>query len=288
MFPPVSIQLTSAGRPIRLHLFSTGKGRDKTRFREARLKNRLSTVDAILDHSFTAWLPVWVLVIEHPEGVFVVDTGIRTGISHPAYFRSSGLAVHWYLTTQFKFAIEREEEIDRQLAKRNISPDNTKAVILTHLHFDHTDGLRHFPNTPILLHKEEWEHPFGALPKRYPPWFKPTLLSLNTSCGPFKKARALTTTGDLLLVHTPGHTPGHCSVLLHTDAGHLLFAGDICYTQDQLLQEKYSANAASYRLARHTYAAVKRYAHSYPLIFLPSHDPDSATRLKHLQLLPIP
>lgn len=264
-------------------------GRDKQRFREARLHNPLSIVDAIFDPRFTEWLPIWVMAIEHPEGIFIIDTGIDGGIGQPGYFRPSGTLVSWFINTQFKFSINREEEIDRQLTALRISRDNIKSIILTHLHFDHLGGLKHFPTTPVLLNKEEWERPFGALPKLDPPWFKPTLLSLNTSYGPFKKAVALTPAEDLLLVHTPGHTPGHCSVLVRTDAGHILFAGDIAYTQDQLLQEKFSADAASYRSAKQTYAAIKEFARQKSLVFLPSHDPQAGSRLRELQpVYPLP
>jgi N-acyl homoserine lactone hydrolase len=287
-FPTTSIELTTAGRPVRIHLLSTGAVAVKTRFRQTRLTNILSIPDFILDPHFTAWLPIWVLVIEHPEGVFLIDAGERSAVTRPDYFRSSGLLSSWFDRSQFKFAITREQEIDRQLATLGFSPKDITAVILTHLHFDHTDGLYHFPSTPILVARPEWEHPFGALPKLYPSWLNPTLLDLDTQVGPFSKAAWLTQSKDLALIHTPGHTFHHCSILLRTDHHHLLFAADICYSQDQLLTDEFAANAASYRLARKTYAAVRTYARSHPLIFLPSHDPEAATRLQNRQFLPIP
>jgi N-acyl homoserine lactone hydrolase len=286
MFPATSIRFTTAGRPISVHLFSTGQGKDKQRFMHARFNSSLSLVDSILDRRFTDWLPIWVMVVQHPEGTFVIDTGERAEASYPAWFTTAGTLPGWFIGSQFKFSITRDQEIDRQLAKLNLSPDQITAIVLTHLHFDHTDGLYHFPSTPILVARPEWDHPFGALPKLYPPWLKPTLIDLDQTIGPFQKAAWLTSSKDLALIHTPGHTYGHCSVLLKTDTHHLLFAGDICYTQQQLLDDQFAANAASYRLARQTYAAVKIYAPQHPLIFLPSHDPDSATRLRDLQPIP--
>jgi glyoxylase-like metal-dependent hydrolase (beta-lactamase superfamily II) len=288
MFAPASIHLTAAGRPIGIHLFSTGQGKDKRRFMHARFKGALSLLDSILDHRFTDWLPIWVMVIQHPEGTFVIDTGERAEASHPAWFKTAGHLPGWFVGSQFKFSITRDQEIDRQLAALHIPIHRITAIVLTHLHFDHTGGLYHFPNTPALLHRVEWQHPFGALPKLYPPGFQPTLLDLDESYGPFKKVHYLTKSRDLALVHTPGHTYGHCSILVKTDTHHLLFAADICYNQQQLLDDKFAANAANYRLARQTYAAVKTYAREKPLIFLPSHDPDSATRLQHLKPLLIP
>ncbi|HET6252886.1 MAG TPA: N-acyl homoserine lactonase family protein [Puia sp.] len=290
MFPAVTIDLTSQGRPIRLHLLSTGAVSVKTRFRQTRFHNFLSIPDFILDPHFTDWLPIWVMLIQHPEGVFLIDAGERATVTRPGYFRSSGLLSGWFDSSQFKFSITRDQEIDRQLPTLGLSSKAITAVVLTHLHFDHTDGLYHFPSTPVYVAKPEWDHPFGALPKLYPAWFRPNLPDLSESIGPFKKAAWLTRSKDLALVHTPGHTYGHCSVLITADTHHILFAADICYSQQQLLAGEFAANAASYRLARQTYEAVKSYAavSACPLVFLPSHDPGSATRLQHLTPLILP
>jgi len=286
MFSATSIQLTTAGRPIGIHLFSIGQGKDKHRFMNTRFKSPLSLVDSILDRRFTDWLPIWVMVIQHPEGTYVIDTGERAEASHPAWFKTAGSLPGWFVSSQFKFSVTRDQEVDRQLTALNLPIKDITAVILTHLHFDHTDGLYHFPASPIYVARPEWERPFGALPKLFPPWFRPTLLDLDQSISPFQKATWLTSSKDVALIHTPGHTYGHCSVLVKTDTHHILFAADICYTQQQLLDNLFAAKAASYRIARQTYAAVKTYARNNPLIFLPSHDPDSATRLQHLQPIP--
>ena len=283
MFAPQSIRLTSRGRPVRLHLVSTGMGADKTRMRQARFPDPLSTIDVLLDPHFTEWLPVWVLVIEHPEGIFLIDTGESADAGRPGYFRQAGWVAHRFITTQFKFSIRREDEIDLQLAAHGMSVRDIRSVILTHLHFDHTDGLKHFSSTPVFVNKQEWEHPSGVLPQLFPPWFKPSLLTLHRSFGPFQHACFLT--DDLVVVQTPGHTFGHCSVLLLADECHVLFAGDTCYSQQQLLENKYSARIASRRLARQTYDAIRQYARQHPLVFLPSHDGESGTRLHHLHQL---
>jgi N-acyl homoserine lactone hydrolase len=119
----------------------------------------------------------------------------------------------------------------------------------------------------------------------YPEWFRPTLVDLRTPFGPFQKTHSLTTQKDILLVHTPGHIYGHCSVLIRTDSIDILFAGDVCYSETDLKTENRAANLASRRQAKKTYAAIKQYARERPLILLPTHDPDAAQRLKALQTL---
>ena len=285
MFPKQTIQLTTNGKPVKVHIVSTGAVSVKTKFRNARYKGLPAMIDFILDKTFTEWMPIWVMVIEHPEGIFVIDTGENSDINNPDYFNSSGIFAKWFDTTQFKFKVSREEEIDQQLIDLGIALTDVKAVVLTHLHLDHIDGLRHFPLTEIIVNKYEWENPFGDLPKLYPSWFKPTLIEINEQFDVFEKMQYLTKSKDLILVHTPGHTYGHCSVLLKADECNIFFAADVCYSQEQLIKKKYSGSNASYPLAKGSYDKVQAFAKKQKLVFIPSHDADAARRLNELEPL---
>jgi glyoxylase-like metal-dependent hydrolase (beta-lactamase superfamily II) len=280
MFERQSIQVVMQGKAVTVHLVSTAMVAVKRRFREMRFNGSLSTIDFVLDDHFTEWLPIWVMVIEHPEGTILIDTGEIAEVMEPGYFRSSGFFTSWFDKSQFKFKVEKEDEVISQLQALNISVESVKKVVLTHLHFDHTDGLKYFPHAEIMVNKAEWEQPFGDLPKLYPSWFSPKLIELDQQYDVFERCAYLTDSKDLLLVHTPGHTWGHCSVLLKTDTNYILFAADICYSQEQLLENKFAANSASHELAKKTYAAVKSFAASHSTVFLPSHDPESGIRLK--------
>ena len=150
MFDRQSIQLKFNGQPVKIHLVSTGAVSVKTKFREATKTGYLAMLDFILDKQFTEWMPIWVMIIEHPEGIFVIDTGENADVNNPGYFKSSGMFANWFDTTQFKFQVGRNEEIGPQLARVNISVEKIKAVVLTHLHLDHIDGLKYFPSTPVI------------------------------------------------------------------------------------------------------------------------------------------
>jgi N-acyl homoserine lactone hydrolase len=287
MFPGQTIQLTIKGEPVKIHLVSTGAVSVKTKFREATKRGLLAMLDFILDKKFTEWMPIWVLIIEHPEGVFVIDTGENANVSDPGYFKSSGIFANWFDTTQFKFKVDRNEEIGPQLDQLNIPSDKIKAVVLTHLHLDHIDGLKYFPTTPIIVSRKEWERPFGDLPKLYPSWFKPTRVDLDERYDVFEHAHYLTATKDLVLIETPGHTYHHCSVLLTTDQCCVFFAADICYTQNQVNEEKYSGTNASHKMAKDTYDKVKGFTKNNKLVFIPSHDAGASERLRDLSTLVI-
>jgi hypothetical protein len=46
--------------------------------------------------------------LQHPEGVFVIDTGENANVNDPGYFKSSGMFANWFDTTQFKFKVDAE------------------------------------------------------------------------------------------------------------------------------------------------------------------------------------
>jgi len=280
MFDTQTIPVTVDGKTATLHLVSTGVVSVKTKFRQARFTGLAAQIDFMLDKKFTEWMPIWVMVIEHPEGVFIIDTGENANVTDKDYFKSSGIFANWFDTTQFKFQVETAEEIGPQLQQLNIDIQNVKAVILTHLHLDHIDGLRYFPSTEIIVNRYESEKPYGDLPKLYPSWFNPTLIELDEKLDVFEHTKCLTASKDLFLIHTPGHTYGHCSVLFKTDDFDIFFAADVCYTQQQLLEKKYSGTNCNHKLARDSYEKVTAFIAHRKTIFIPSHDGDAGKRLK--------
>jgi glyoxylase-like metal-dependent hydrolase (beta-lactamase superfamily II) len=287
MYSNESIELTINGTPVRVHAISTGSVAVKTKFRESKKTGMFAKLDFIFDKKFTEWLPIWVWVIEHPEGVFIIDTGENSTIQTPDYFKSSGVFANWLNKTMFKFKINRELEIDKQLLKLNIEPNEVKTVFLTHLHLDHIDGLKHFPETKIIVNRLEWEKPYGDLPKLYPHWFKPELIELNEQYECFDNACSLTIAKDLIALHTPGHTNGHMSILLKTDNCHILFAGDLCYNQKQLIANHFAGVNVNHLKAKDTYTKIKAFAKFNKTVFLPSHDIEAGKRLKELVTLNI-
>jgi N-acyl homoserine lactone hydrolase len=280
MFNSQSVELTTmAGEPLKIHLVSAGAVTVKTRFQQASTTGLLAKVSFMLDRKYTDWLPIWVMIVEHPEGIYVIDTGENADISNPDYFNFASAMVKWFNTTQYKFKVEREEEIDRRLEALNISTKKINAVILTHLHLDHVDGLRHFPETRIIVSQAEWEKPYGDLPQLYPDWFKPQLVELNEQYDVFDKAYYVTEAKDIVLVETPGHTWHHCSVVIRANPCNIFFGADICYDQQQLIHHKYSGANASHKLSKDTYSKVLAFCKKNKTIYIPSHEAAAALRL---------
>jgi hypothetical protein len=72
---------------------------------------------------------------------------------------------------------------------------------------------------------------------------------------------------------------------LKADECSIFFAADICYTQYQVIEEKYAGANASHKMAKGTYNKVKHFAKTNKLVFIPSHDADASVRLRELRPL---
>ena len=75
----------------------------------------------------------------------------------------------------------------------------------------------------------------GYLPQHWPPGLEPRLLDLDhDGFGPFPGSYDVAGDGSLLVVATPGHTPGHASLLVRRAEGDVLLAGDLAHAAADL------------------------------------------------------
>lgn len=268
---------------MRIHALSTGTVSIKSSQRQGKGPGLLRVVNMLRDKDWTEPLPIYVWVIEHPEGLIVVDTGETARVNQPGY-----LPEQRQKNPFARFWVEPEEEIGPLLRGVGLSPDDVRWVVLTHLHIDHDGGLAHFPRAEILVSRAEYRSasgPFGKalgyLPQHWPSWFAPRLIDFAPQpFGPFPASVPLTRAGDVMLVPTTGHSFGHLSVILQQEGNDIFFAGDTSYTQDLLLAGAVDGVTFKERAARQTTRRIQQYLRETPTIYLPSHDPESAQRLE--------
>ncbi|KEO72675.1 N-acyl homoserine lactonase family protein [Anditalea andensis] len=273
MIQAFSKSLTFKEGDGKLHGFSTGMVKVKSTFRTAKGNVLTSKLCILMDNEWTEYMPIMVWVIDHPEGVFVIDSGENARVTNKGYFKGEGLILNYINTTSFIFDVKVEEEVGPQLKSLGYNEDQITSVILTHLHLDHFDGLSYFENTEIIINQLEWDSPSFALPSLYPEWFSPKKVQLKTSKNShFKNSLPLVKSGEIELVHTPGHTLGHCSILLKTSGLDYLIAGDVTYNQHQLENNINAGGHQNFKSSQTTYKAIKSYALKHKLVYLPSHD----------------
>jgi N-acyl homoserine lactone hydrolase len=269
------------GRAVKVHAIQTGLISVKENFLNQKGNGLLSKLNIVLGRSYAGYMPIWVWVIEHPEGILVIDTGDIAESGYKDFYKKESMGTRLSLKAMSnKRNIQKQDELDTQLICLGIKPENVSKVVLTHLHGDHTDGLKFFPHNEILVNEAEYRKPYGNLPTTYPHWFRPTLVNfLKDRVDFFDQAYPITKSEDVFLVPTPGHTYHHCSVLFKTDDAHILFAGDTSYKHQQILDNQFGGSNIDFIQSQKTYDNILKYANRYPLIYLPSHDENSANRL---------
>jgi 4-pyridoxolactonase len=178
----------------------------------------------VIEHTQLMWnvpgpqvrIPVYSVLVEHDDGLFLFDTGIDLD--------------HMNRVLPFELPEQTPEQtIPAQLDACGFSLGDVTTVVNSHLHIDHVGGNQLFKGTGVrhLIHEREL-----AQARKHEPF---EFFGYSDKSWDYDGADIETFSGDLELApgiwlyETPGHTVGHCSVLL--DGGRpMLFAMDVAYT----------------------------------------------------------
>ena len=159
-------------------------------------------------------IPIQAFLIRHPEGPFLVDTGVGGG--------------HDGIDTLYQ---QELVALTDALASIGCAPPDIVAVINTHLHFDHCGENRLFAGVPIYVQAAEYEAA-AAYAYTVPEWIQFAGAKYEQLTD-----RAQIATGVTVLP-TPGHTPGHQSVLVETDSALAVIAGHAGYAAAEYADEE--------------------------------------------------
>ena len=156
-------------------------------------------------------------VIRHGDDVMVWDTGYQPG-SNPSAPKVS---------------------LAEQLAQLRIKPEQVKFVGISHFHPDHTGQLGALTNATLLIGEREWaaltapKPMAGANVAAFTPW-----LSGGSKVEPQAADKDVFGDGTVVILRTPGHTPGHQSLLVRLkEKGAVILAGDLAH-----FRENYETN----------------------------------------------
>src|SRR5271167_3034685 len=141
----------------KIHAIRTGLVQVRRAQMESRGKGLARMGHMLFDEDWSDWLPVYAWVIEHEEGIIVVDTGETSRVHqngyHPSWHPFYRRAVH--------FSVHPDEEIGPQLRTLGIAPRDVRQVVLTHLHTDHAGGLTDLTNAHFWVAEHELRRASG-------------------------------------------------------------------------------------------------------------------------------
>lgn len=157
--------------------------------------------------------------------------------------------------------------IDRALASRSISKDDVDVIVTTHTHSDHAGAIVRFRGKPWVLGSEELAE-MEAIEGQEIVAAKKAMMGEITEIDGDEPVEIMP---GVLALKTPGHSAGHMSLLVDTDDGLVLVAGDQTMTRREYEDRQFSQwyGPEPLRLLNESLSKVQAYK---PALVIPGHD----------------
>jgi glyoxylase-like metal-dependent hydrolase (beta-lactamase superfamily II) len=168
-------------------------------------------------------------LIKHKQGWFLWDTGIPDAVAS----MPNGLApadpkaVTW----------RRPKTLAAQLEQIGVKPADVKAMGVSHTHPDHIGNVEMFPQATLYVQKVEYDWPGTNNEPRFKPSHPVELLAGD---------KDVFGDGSITVLSTPGHTPGHQSLLVKLPkTGAVVLSGDAVHFKSNWENRRVPVNNVS-------------------------------------------
>jgi N-acyl homoserine lactone hydrolase len=154
-------------------------------------------------------------LIHHAQGWFLWDTGLADSIAAtPDGVSTANGAIH----------VKRTKTLAGQLEELGVKPSELKGMAISHSHPDHIGNVELFPQVMLYVQKAEYEWPGEGGAPRFKPEHPVTKLEGDHD---------VFGDGSVTIIATPGHTPGHQSLLVKLPkTGAVVLSGDAVHFKD--------------------------------------------------------
>ena len=154
-------------------------------------------------------------LIHHAQGWFLWDTGISDAVAAmPDGLKGENGAPSW----------KRTKTLAGQLEQLGVKPSDIKAMAISHTHPDHIGNVELFPQVMLYVQKAEYDWPNTDGTPRFNPDHPVTKIEGD---------RDVFGDGSVVIISTPGHTPGHQSLLVRLPkTGTIVLSGDAVHLKE--------------------------------------------------------
>ena len=175
-----------------------------------------------IEFSSTCWL------IKHGTQWLLWDTGVPQSALHDP---------NGWSTLPKLIVYHLDKSLSDQLAVINLKPNDINRVAISHTHGDHIGNIGLFPNSVVVMQRAEynWIHSADGSNENV----NQLMALARKLLGRPEKLQLLDGDSDLfadgsvILISTPGHTPGHESLLVHLrNAGFIILSGDVVHMEE--------------------------------------------------------
>ncbi|MEJ2413919.1 MAG: N-acyl homoserine lactonase family protein [Sulfurimonas sp.] len=196
--------------PIKLYVYDCG---------HIQAKN-MSLFDSTLKSGIEAELANTCYLIEHPKGKIFWDAGLPDEL----YGVKGG--ENWF---NGSFNMQVKKTLTSQFQESGVDPKDIDYLVFSHLHNDHTGNAKLFQNSIWVMQQKEYEIAFGPMAKKY--GYNPDFYKFDSA----QKMKLLDgdfdffDDGSVLLISTPGHSPGHQSLIVKLPKTGTVFISGDCF-----------------------------------------------------------
>jgi glyoxylase-like metal-dependent hydrolase (beta-lactamase superfamily II) len=162
-------------------------------------------------------------LVVHPKGMLLYDTGLDDRlVGRPLYENVlDGYA-------QIKFSTLRG-----QLADIGVTPANIVYLVLSHYHWDHVGNAGDFAGSTWLVYKGDRDQMFSPAARAYS-WFSRYSALEHSKTLLISGDHDVFGDGSVVVIATPGHTEGHCSLLVRLkNTGPIVLSGDLYHYPEE-------------------------------------------------------
>ena len=225
-----------------------------------------------IQFSSTCWL------IRHGSEWLLWDTGVpQATLNDPRGWSTLPKLIVYHL----------DKSLTDQLAAIGLSPDDIGRVAISHTHGDHIGNMGLFPNATVVMQRAEysWIHsPNGSNDN-----VNQLMALARTLLGTPKTLQLLDGDTDLFgdgsvtLLSTPGHTPGHQSLMVHlTNSGFVVLSGDVAHLENNFENDIVPSLNTSKADSIASMEKIKRLLVRYNAKLFINHDKEQTDTLKLL------